>query len=171
MTTNQKQIIDALVNEFNRIESMHKPSTTFSLINADVLNEKTNEIRKYELNEIADSEAWNKIANEEAMRLVNLFKSDLPTASVQKYGRENGHYDAPSILIRRNESTSTHNESCVNVEVKTVKQRDVEDSFGNRYNRGVKLNYSFNYGDERFETIEELVANKCFLESIRKKVL
>jgi hypothetical protein len=136
-----------------------------------VLNEKTNEIRKYELNESADSEAWDKIANEEAMRLVNLFKSDLPTASVQKYGRENGHYGLPSILIRRNESTSTHNESCVTIEVKIVKQRDVEDSFGNRYNRGVKLNYSFNYENARFETIEELVANKCFLESIRKKVL
>ena len=62
-------------------------------------------------------------------------------------------------------------DSCVNVEVKIVKQRDLEDSFGNRYNRGVKLNYSFNYGDERFETIEDLVANKCFLESIRKRVL
>jgi hypothetical protein len=170
MTTNQKQIIDALVNEFNRIESMHKPSTTFSLINADVLNEKTNEIRQHELNEIADSEAWDKIANEEATRLVNLFKSDLPTASVQKYGRENGHYDLPSVLIRRNESTS-HNESCVNVEVKIVKQRNVEDSFGNLYNRGVKLNYSFNYEQARFETIEELVANKEFLESIRRRVL
>jgi hypothetical protein len=150
---------------------MHKPSTTFSLINADVLNEKTNEIRKFELNEIADSEAWDKIANEEARRLVNLFKSDLPTASVQKYGKENGHYDLPSVLIRRNESTSTHHESSVNVEVTIVKQRDVEDSYGNRYNKGVKLNYRFNYGDERFETIEELVANKCFLESIRKRVL
>lgn len=171
MTTNQKQIIDALVNEFNRIESMHKPSTTFSLINADVLNEKTNEIRKFELNEIADSEAWDKIANEEARRLVNLFKSDLPTASVQKYGRENGHYDLPSILIRRNESTSTCMDNCVNVEVKIVKRRDVKDSFFNLYNRGVKLNYRFNYGDERFETIEDLVANKDFLESIRKRVL
>jgi len=171
MTTNQKQIIDALVNEFNRIESMHKPSTTFSLINADVLNEKTNEIRQHELNEIADSEAWDKIANEEARRLVNLFKSDLPTASVQKYGRENGHYDLPSVLIRRNESTSTHNESSVTVGVTIVKQRDVEDSFGNRYNRGVKLNYRFNYGDEGFETIEDLVANKHFLESIRRRVL
>ena len=84
MTTNQKQIIDALVNEFNRIESMHKPSTTFSLINADVLNEKTNEILQHELNENADKEAWDKIANEEARRLVRIFKSDLPTASVQK---------------------------------------------------------------------------------------
>ena len=171
MTTNQKQIIDALVNEFNRIESMHKPSTTFSLINTEVLNEKTNEIRQHELNEIADSEAWDKIANEEARRLVNLFKSDLPTASVQKYSSENGHYDLPSVLIRRNESTSTHHESSVNVGVTIVKHRGVEDSFGNRYNRGVKLNYSFNYGDERFETIEELVANKDFLESIRKRVL
>lgn len=171
MTTNQKQIIDALVNEFNRIESMQKPSTTFSLINADVLNEKTNEIRQHELNENADKEAWDKIANEEARRLVRIFKSDLPTASVQKYDSENGHYDLPSILIRRNENMGTHVDDCVNVEVKIVKQRDVKDSFGNLYNRGVKLNYGFNYGDERFETIEDLVANKYFLESIRKRVL
>jgi hypothetical protein len=171
MTTNQKQIIDALVNEFNRIEAMHKPSTTFSLINVDAMKDKTNEIKRYKMQEEAESLAWDEIANEEARRLVKLFQEDLPTASVQKYGKENRFYDLPSVLIRRDERSSTHPESCVNVEVVVVRRNDVKDSFGNYYNRCVKLNYRYNYGREEFETIEELVSNHYFLESVRNRVL
>ena len=171
MTTNQQQIIDALVNEFNRIEAMHAPSTTFSLINVDALKDKTNEMKRYKLQEEAEMLAWDEIANEEARRLVKLFQADLPTASVQKYGNGNSYYDLPSVLIRHNENTSTHPESCVNVEVVVVRRNDVKDSFGNYYNRGVKLNYRYNYGREEFETIEELVSDYYFLESIRRRVL
>jgi hypothetical protein len=171
MTTNQQQIIDALVNEFNRIEAMHAPSTTFSLINVDALNDKTNEMKRYKLQEEAERLAWDEIANEEARRLVKLFQADLPTASVQKYGKENRFYDLPSVLIRRDENTSTHPESCVNVEVVVVRRNDVKDSFGNYYTRCLKLNYRYNYGREEFETIEELVSNHYFLESIRNRVL
>jgi hypothetical protein len=171
MTTNQKQIIDALVNEFNRIEAMHKPSTTFSLINVDALNDKTNEIKRYKMQEEAESLAWDEIANEEARRLVKLFQEDLPTASVQKYGKENRFYDLPSVLIRRDERSSTHHEDCVNVEVVVVRRNDVKDSFGNYYNRCVKLNYRYNYLGKAYETIEELVSEPHFLELIRNRVL
>jgi len=171
MTSKQQQIIDALVNEFERIEAMHAPSTTFSLINVDALKDKTNEIKRYKLQEEADRLAWNETAQEEARRLVKLFQTDLPTASIQKYGKENGHHDVPTLLIRRNENTSTHYESCVIVEVTIVKYNDVKDSFGNYYTRGVKLKYGYNYGREEFETIEELVSDYHFLESIRRRVL
>jgi hypothetical protein len=171
MTTNQQQIIDALVNELNRIEAMHKPSTTFSLINVDALNDKTNEIKRYKMQEEAERLAWTEMANEEARRLVKLFKSDLPNASIQKYGDGNSFYYLPSVLIRRDENTSTHHESCVNVEVVVVRRNDVKDSFGNYYDRGIKLNYRYNYGKEEFETIEELVSNHYFLESVRNRVL
>ena len=171
MKANQQRIIDALVNEMTRIEAMHTPRTSFNLINVDVLNDKTNEIKMYKAREIAEMEAWEELAQEEARRLVKLFQADLPNASVQKYGSENGHYDLPSVLIRRSENGSTHVESCVIVEVTIVKSEDVKDSFGNHYRRGVKLNYRYNYGSERYDTIEELVSQRNFLESIINRVL
>jgi hypothetical protein len=171
MTTNQQQIVNSLIAEFNRIEAEHKPKTTFNLINLDALNDKTNEIARYKAEEKANLESWDKMANDEARRLVKLFQEDLPTASVQKYGKENYHYDLPSVLIRRNENTSTHHESCVSVQVFVVKVNDVADSFGNRYERGVQLKYRFSYGCDSFNSIEELVSNKLFLEELRLKVL
>lgn len=171
MKANQQRIIDALVNEMTRIDGMHTPRTSFNLINVDVLNDKTNEIKRYKAREVAEMEAWEELAQEEARRLVKLFQADLPNASIQKYGSENGHYDLPSVLIRRSENGSTHVESCVIVEVTIVKCSDVKDSFGNNYRRGVKLNYRFNYGSERYDTIEELASEQHFLELIRNRVL
>ena len=170
MTTKQQQIVNSLIAEFNRIEAEHKPKQTFNLINVDALNGKTNEIARYKAEEKANLESWDKMANDEARRLVKLFQEDLPTASVQKYGRENGHYDLPSVLIRRNENTSTHHESCVSVQVFVVKVNDVADSFGNKYERGVQLKYRL-HGFDSFNSIEELVADKWFLEDLRVKVI
>jgi hypothetical protein len=171
MTTNQQQIVNSLIAEFNRIEAEHKPKQTFNLINANVLNEKTDEIARYKAEEKANQETWDKMADDEARRLVKLFQEDLPTASVQKYGRENGHYDLPIVLIRRNERTSTHHDSCVTVSVIISKSIDVRDSFGNAYERGVQLKYRFSYGGDSFNSIEELVSDKRFLEELRVKVL
>ena len=171
MKANQQRIIDALVNEMTRIEGMHTPRTSFNLINLDALNDKTNEIKMYKAREVAEMEAWEELAQEEARRLVKLFKADLPNACVQKYGDGNTYYDLPSLVIRRNERTSTHPESCVNVEVTIVKCEDVKDSFGNHYRRGVKLNYRYNYLGERYDTIEELASEPHFLELIRNRVL
>ena len=171
MTTNQQQIVNSLIAEFNRIEAEHKPKTTFNLINLDALNDKTNEIARYKAEEKANLESWDKMANDEAKRLVKLFQEDLPTASVQKYGKENGYHDLPIVLIRRNENTSTHPDSQVSVSVIISKAIDVRDSFGNAYERGAQLKYRFSYGGESFNSIEELVSNKLFLEELRLKVL
>ena len=171
MTTKQQQIVDALVNELNRIESMHKPTTTFNLINVNALNDKTNEIEKYLARVKADMKAWDELATEEAIRLVNLFRADLPRASVQKYGSENGHYDQSDLVIRRDINQSTHHESCVIVRVKIARKNDVIDSFGNIYSRCVNLQYQYNNSNDLFDTIEELVATKGFLELVRARVL
>jgi hypothetical protein len=152
---------------------MYTPSANFNLINVDTLKEKTNKIQRYKMQEEADRLAWEEIANEEAIRLVKLFKADLSNASVQKYGRENGHYDSPKVLIRRDDETSTHIDSSVTVEVVVVRKNDVNDSLGNFYTRGVKLYYrhSYSYKGEKFDTIEELVSDWKFLEALRTRVL
>lgn len=170
MNVKHQEIINTLINELNRIEDSRNQNKGFNLINIDSLNEKTNEIKRYEEEELANKLAWERIANEEAIRLVKLFQEDLPNACVQKYGKENRHYDLPSILIRRNNNTSTHPESCVNVEVIVIREY-FHDSFGRTISKGLRLAYRFNYGKEEFNTIEDLVKDSRFLETIRTRVL
>ena len=162
MTTKQQQIVDALVNELNRIESMHKPTTAFNLIDVNALKDKTNEIEKYLARHKADKDAWKKIATEELIRLAKIFKADLPTASVQN--------DQSDLVIKRDEFRPSDYATCIFIRVKIVSINDVIDSFGNKYSRCVKLQYEYN-SSYVFDTIEELVANKNFLELVRTRVL
>lgn len=170
MNVKQQEIINTLINELIRIDDSRNQNKGFNLINVDSLNEKTNEIQRFKEEAIANKQAWDDIANEEARRIVKLFQEDLPNACVQKFGKETGHYDLPSLMIRRNENSSKHYEDCVTIEVKILTE-PVRDSFGNGYSKGLKLVYKFNYGRNEFNTIEELVKDKTFLESIRTRVL
>ena len=170
MNVKHQEIINALINEFNRIENSRNQNKGFNLINIDSLNEKTNDIQKFKEEELANKRAWERIANEETIRLVKLFQEDLPNACVQKYGKETGHYDLPSLMIRRNEKTSKHYEDCVTIEVKILTEI-IRDSFGNTYSKGLRLAYRFNYEDNEFNTIEDLVKDSRFLETIRTRVL
>ena len=170
MNVKHQEIINALINEFNRIENSRNQNKRFNLINVDSLNEKTNEIQRFKEEVIANKQAWDDIANEEARRIVKLFQEDLPNACVQKYGKETGHYDLPSLMIRRNEKTSKHYEDCVTIEVKILTEI-IRDSFGIPYSKGLRLAYRFNYEDNEFNTIEDLVKDSRFLETIRTRVL
>jgi hypothetical protein len=170
MNVKHQEIINTLINEFNRIEDSRNQNKGFNLIKIDSLNEKTNEIQRFKEEAIANKQAWDDIANEEAIRLVKLFQEDLPNACVQKYGKETGHYDLPSLMIRRNENSSTHYQNCVSIEVKILTET-IRDSFGNTYSKGLSLAYRFNYDRNEFNTIEELVKDSTFLESIRTRVL
>ena len=170
MNVKHQEIINTLINEFNRIEDSRNQNKGFNLINIDSLNEKTNEIQRFKEEAIANKQAWDDIANEEAIRLVKLFQEDLPNACVQKYGKDTGHYDLPSLMIRRNENSSKHYEDCVSIEVKILTET-IRDSFGNTYSKGLSLAYRFNYDKNEFNTIEDLVKDSRFLETIRTRVL
>lgn len=170
MNVKHQEIVNTLINELNRIENLSNQNKGFNLININSLNEKTNEIQRFKEEVIANKHAWDDIANEEARRIVKLFQEDLPNACVQKYGEETGHYDLPSLMIRRNKNSSKHYQDCVIIEVKILTET-IRDSFGNTYSKGLKLAYSFNYERNEFNTIEELVKDKTFLESIRTRVL
>jgi hypothetical protein len=170
MNVKQQEIINTLINELNRIEDSRNQNKGFNLINIDSLNEKTNEIQRFKEEEIANKQAWDDIANEEAIRLVKLFQEDLPNACVQKYGKETGHYDLPALMIRRNKNSSKHYADCVIIEVKVLTEQ-IRDSFGNTYSKGIRLAYKFDYNNNEFNTIEEIVKDKRFLELIRIRVL
>jgi hypothetical protein len=168
ITPTQQNILDSLVNEFNRINNEPTPSGSFNFINCDPLLQKTREIEQNRAIADADYQAWRKIALDEADRLVLLLRQDLPNACIFRHGKENGFHEAPTIKILRNERTSTHYESCVSICVNVVKEK-VSQTHGCDYRKGVCLAYatdSFEY-----KTMQDLANSKDFQEQIRRKVL
>lgn len=168
MNKEQKQAIEQLERLFNK--KYESKSKGFTLINVDALNEKTNKIKFNERQEKLDEETWTNLANQEALRIIKLLKKDMPFVSIQKYGIENGHYDLPTIIIRRSDRGSTHHLDCVTIEVVVDKFESV-DEFGTYRKYGCGFVYRDNYSANRFETIEDLVQNPRFLETLRMRVL
>lgn len=160
MNAKQQEIITLLINEFNRIESSSVSNKGFNLIDVGSLQEKSKEIAKYKAEEELDVQAWRKVADEEAFRLVALFQQDLPMVEVYKYGKANGHRDIPTVGI-------VGIKEIIRIDV-CIKREDYKDRYGNFYSKGIQLYYECNFtGNNRFNTIEELVASPMFLEGIR----
>lgn len=169
MKTEQQQIINSLISEFNRIDSMSANNKTFNLINIEPLNEKTNEIERYRAMLEADEKAWEELATQEAYRLIDLLREDLPNACIQKYGKENGYIDIPKIMIRKNKSTICHHEYYILIEINIKRNNKVTDSFGGSWTLGSELSYKYN--NNEYKTIQDVVSDKRFLEDLRYKVL
>jgi hypothetical protein len=166
MNQNQEKIIQDLIAEFNRIENMATENTGFNLININPLLEESREIEMMKANQEADLESRELMAFEEMRRVIGLLQQDLPNASIQAYGRENGHYIRPSILIRRNSDDTTY-ENYVSIEIKVEKESFLHKN--KRYERGSRLSY--NCIERKYTTIEELVNDNLFLQRIRTLVL
>ena len=167
LTTNQKQIIEQITLEFQRINQESVPNKKYNLLDVAPLLEQ-NRLKAEFINDAkADNERWDKIANDEAKRIVDLLQKDLSMYSVQKYDHSNGHFDLPIVLIRNNEKGSTHHEDCVifNVCVKEEYKsfEDIRESFG------IGLYYKFR--GQLFNTIEELLGDETFKRQLKDKVI
>jgi hypothetical protein len=171
ITPTQQNILDSLVNEFNRINNEPTPSGSFNFINTDPLLQKTKEINQNKAIAKADRLAWEKIAIDEANRIVKLLRQDLPNACIYRHSEANGHVDSSRIKILRDRDTSTHYESCVTIEVgvRTEAEGQTHDCY---YYKGVELYYYNPYrSDDKYNTMQELANSSNFQEQIREKVL
>jgi len=168
LTQNQQLIIESLTSEFLRINNEHRNEGSFNLINIDPLMQKTMEIKQNKREAEMDYEAWHNIAMQEAERIVQLLRQDLPNACVERYGESNGKYDAPSVLIQRKKGRSGHHENYVSIDV-VVKKEAVYQSHGCDYKKGVSLLYRHN--DNLFNSIEELFEKSSIADEIRIKIL
>jgi hypothetical protein len=171
ITPTQQNILDSLVNEFNRINNEPAPSGTFNFINTDPLLQKTKEIKQNKATASADYQAWRKIAIDEADRLVVLLRQDLPNAYIYRHHEDNRHYESATIDILRNKGACNHHESSVTIEVIVVTEREYQ-THDCYYMKGVELNYIHKYGgDEKFNTMQDLANSPKFQNKIREKVL
>jgi hypothetical protein len=175
MTTEQQQIIDSLISEFTRINQSKGTSTKFNLIDTSVLDAKTKEINEFKANEKLDIDYWKRVADTECKRIVQMLKEDMPNNCIQQYGDNNNYYPDSSILLRHNAETSTHSDSCADIHIVVDRGGYVEDSYGNRYSRGTKLQYRVSPSKESsstyYDTIEEAILSLTFLERVRTHII
>jgi hypothetical protein len=159
MTTRQQEIIDNLVNEFNKLQTTE--SKSFNLINTAPLLDKTRLIEKLEKEEELSRDAWNETARLETRRIAELLSDDLPTLEVSVYGSE------------RRIITITNDTDEINIYVDRRSHYE--------YNEEVKKSFSVYDGLEfscyvsgsdkiKYNTIEELLSDYKFLEILRKKL-
>lgn len=180
MTTQQQFIIESLQKEFERINAAQVTKTKFNLINSESLQEDTK--RKKEWAELSkrDLETWDKAAHEEANRIIELLREDLPPyVIVEKYTPAIGKYEAAQFQIRH-ESVSfrAHHEELVSIEV-YVSREYRRDEHGNAAEFGKAFRYvpyPIQYGSipnykKGYKTIEEAVNDSQFKEALRKRVI
>lgn len=169
LTNNQQELLNQLINEFNRMNESKKTSTGFNLIDINPLAKINQEIKEFRELAKTDHIAWGKLANQEAQRIVDLLKQDLQGYCVEKYGRENGHYDSPTILIRHSEKTSTHSDSCVTIDVSIKYQPRFLHNESLSF--GANLYYVSTYGGMHYKTIEEAISDASFQRKLRERVI
>ena len=167
LTSNQKEILKNLTLEFERINNSTNQNNKFNLINLDVLVEEQKAVNLFIKEAEQDKLMWNNLANEEAKRITQLLKEDLHPYCVQKYGKENGHGDYPTIMIRNNENSSTHSDDCVFFSVEVDKEK--REFKGNNQDFGTSLFYKFYTC--RYNEISGLMEDKYFISLLKKRVI
>jgi hypothetical protein len=172
LTENQRQLIAQLTHEFQRINAT-KTNSKFNLVNVDELHQVAEEIRQNKAEAEADASYWRQAAMDEANRIVELLREDLPMARVERYGQANGHYDSPDILIARKENRLFHHSDCVNISVKVYKER-TKQTHDCHYYKGLRLVYEYYntpHGGVEYESIEQLFENSNAMNHIHQRIL
>jgi hypothetical protein len=174
MTTQQQSIIDALTDEFTRINKASATKKSFNLINVDALQEHTKANKEFKELSKQDLETWQLAAYAEMERIIELLVEDLPGyVRVERYDERISKYKAPQIQLRHESvSPRAHCDDVVSIEVK-VDKIVKSNEYDMRCDFGKRLIYltSVTGGMAEFDTIEKAVSHEKFQEALRKRVL
>jgi len=165
MTENQKQLIDSLTEEFNRISIQETKKKKFNLIDAKSLTDEKKEREYWEKISKDNEREWNRAARQEAQRIVDMLKEDLPSANIKmsEFGAGLDIYDKD-------------NSFRVITIVVRVRNNPFSDPFKRAVHCGVGFKYVYITSDmlypiENCATIESILNDKEVIALIRDKVL
>lgn len=186
MTTQQQSIIDSLAAEFERINAASVSKKGFNLIDIEPLQEKTRLQKEWKRLVDEDNATWEKAANAEVDRIVELLIQDLPEyVKVERYSSAIGTYYMPKLQIRHEKQHfNAHPDDVVTIAVIARKERRT-DSHGNHGYFGFELVYApspmhksanskydiANDYESAYKTIEEAVNDPYFKEALRARVI
>lgn len=158
MTTKQQEIIDNLVNEFNKLQQAE--SKSFNLINTAPLLEKTNKIKQLKKEEELSRNAWDKVAILETRRIAELLSDDLSTLRVYVNGRERR-----TITITEDFSVE------INIHIDRRSRFEFNEEVKEHFSvyDGLEFSCYISGSDKvKYNTIEELLSDYKFSEKLRK---
>jgi hypothetical protein len=174
MTTQQQNIIDALTNEFARINKANATKKSFNLINTDALQERTKASKEFAELSKQDLAAWELAAFDEMERIIQLLVDDLPYhVKVERYDGHIGKIKSPKIQLRHESvSPCAHCDDVVSIEINVDKVSRINE-YGEYQYFGEKLRYTTSATGSRiqFDTIEDAVGHVYFQDVLRKRVL
>jgi hypothetical protein len=168
LTENQQQTIQFITETFEKLNKASKPKK-FNLINTNLLLEKTERIKALDREEAEEKRIWEHLACDEASRIAELFREDLPSDRAVVFDAQN------QIKICRQEvqedgSVYTHHfgRCCIQIRV-VIKWDYVKDEYGISRNKCRSLIYDC--WTSTYQTIEKLVSDSNFTEKLRTDIL
>jgi hypothetical protein len=168
LTQNQQQTIQFITDTFEKLNKASEPKK-FNLVNTDLLLETNERIKALDKEEAEEKKIWENLACEEASRIAELLRQDLPTTGVAVLNSQN-EIKICKQEVKDNGSVYTHSfgRCCIEIRV-TIKWDYVKDEYNTTRKKCSALQYEF--WTSTFQTIEELVSYRNFTDILRTEIL
>jgi hypothetical protein len=168
LTQNQQQTIQFITETFEKLNKASEPKK-FNLINTSLLLETNERIKALDKEEIEEKKIWENLACDEASRIAQLIREDLPTTGVVVLNSENVIKICKQ-EIKDNGSVYTHSFGRCCIEIRVVIKWDyVKDEYNTTRKKRSALLYEA--WTSTYETIEKLVSDINFTDRLRTEIL
>jgi hypothetical protein len=168
LTENQQQTIQFITETFEKLNKASEPKK-FSLINTSLLLETNERIKALDKEEAEERRMWENLACDEASRIAELFRQDLPTTGVVVLNTQN-EIKICKQTIKENGSVYTHSFGRYSIEIRVVIKWDYKkDEYSISRKKCSALQYES--WTSTFQTIEELVSDSNFIDRLRTEIL
>jgi hypothetical protein len=168
LTQNQQQTIQFITETFEKLNKASEPKK-FNLVNTSLLLETNERIKALDKEEAEERRIWENLACDEAARIAQLLRQDLPTTGVVVLNSQN-EIKICRQVVKDNGSVYTHSfgRCCIEIRV-TIKWDYVKDEYNTTRKKCSALLYEA--WTSTYETIEELVLDRNFTERLRTEIL
>ena len=168
LTENQQQTIQFITETFEKLNKASEPKK-FNLVNTDLLLETNKRIKALDKEEEEELKIWDNLAYDEASRITELLRQDLPTDKVVVLNSK----DKIKICKQEVQDDGTmylHSVGlgCLDIRV-LIKWNYEMDECNTRRKKCFGLKYDFE--GTTYQTIEDLVSYRRFLERLRTEIL
>jgi hypothetical protein len=168
LTQNQQQTIQFITETFEKLNKASEPKK-FNLVNTDLLLETNERIKALDKEEAAEKKIWENLACEEASRIAELLRQDLPTDGVVVLNSHN-EIRICKQEIKNDGSVYTHSFGRCCIEIRVVIKWDCKkDEYGISRRKYSALLYEA--WTSTYETIEKLVSDRNFTDRLRTEIL
>jgi hypothetical protein len=168
LTQNQQQTIQFITETFEKLNKASEPKK-FNLVNTSLLLETNERIKALDKEEAEERRIWENLACDEASRIAELFREDLPTTGVVVFDAQN-EIKICRQVVKDNGSVYTHSFGRCSIEIRVIIEWNYEmDEYNTRRKKYFGLKYNFD--GTTYQTIEELVSSSYFTERLRTEIL